>query len=74
MEQIKVVEMQSAMDFRIHGNLSRTFTNQLRAKIGNHSTVCISPDFRSGTAQDSKGKNWDWHMNDFGDVVAYPAV
>ena len=73
MGDAKTTELKNKLDFRIHGNLSRSPHNQLRDRLGGaFSVVFTSDDNRYGTVQRG-GKCYDWHINDWGDVVVYDA-
>lgn len=68
----KIIELSSPSDYRIHGNLSRTPTNQLRRKLGVYSHVAYINDengVRGSVRQCITGKCFDWWLNEWGDVV-----
>ena len=71
---MKLVELKTAQDFRIYGNLSRTTPSQIRRRVGPFTWVAILPDQTAGTVRDTRGKCWDWHRNDEGDVSVYPSA
>jgi len=68
---MRIIDLATPQDMRIHGDRARSPLNQLRAKIGPHTITHsdITPDGPQGTARDQKGKDWDWWLNEWGDIV-----
>ena len=70
---MRTIELTTPMDFRIHGNLTRTPMRQLLRRVGTfrHIAFASSPEL-CGTVADKQGKHWDWWMEG-GEVVVMPA-